>query len=52
MAFGSRWRLLDGYEIGDRSGGVDLGAAYEFPVTDRHDIFGWRVTTDLVFWLR
>ena len=25
------------------------GAVAEFPVTERHDILGWRVTTDLIW---
>lgn len=40
VAFGARYRVVDT---------VDLGAAAEFPVTSRHDILGWRVTTDLIW---
>lgn len=40
VAFGARYRVIDT---------VDVGAAAEFPVTDRHDILGWRVTTDLIW---
>lgn len=40
IAFGARWRILED---------LDVGAVAEFPVTDRHDIFGWRVTTDFVW---
>ncbi|MCB0323556.1 MAG: hypothetical protein KDD69_08280 [Bdellovibrionales bacterium] len=28
---------------------LDLGASYEFPLTDREDIFAWRMTFDLIF---
>jgi len=51
MAFGARWRFVDNLQIWGHTGGVDLGAAYELPVTSRQWIFGWRVTTDLIFWL-
>jgi len=40
VAFGARWRVVDD---------LDLGAVLEVPVTSRHDIFGWRVTTDLIW---
>jgi hypothetical protein len=40
IAFGARYRIIDT---------VDVGAVAEFPVTDRHDILGWRVTTDLIW---
>jgi len=40
LAFGARYRVIDT---------VDVGAVAEFPVTDRHDILGWRVTTDLIW---
>jgi len=40
LAFGARYRLFDD---------VDVGAVGELPVTDRHDIFGWRVTTDVIW---
>jgi len=40
VAFGARYRVVDT---------VDVGAVAEFPVTDRHDILGWRVTTDLIW---
>lgn len=39
MAFGLRWRMCEW---------IDMGAAGEFPITDREDIFGWRVTWDFV----
>ncbi len=51
-AYGFRYRIFEG--IGDVMGqsfGADLGAAYEHPVTDREDLFGWRVTTDITFFL-
>ncbi len=51
-AFGARWRVLDDFAVAaERTIGVDLGAAYEFPVTDRQDLFGWRVTSDVIVWL-
>jgi len=40
IAFGGRWRVLDT---------LDFGTGAEFPVTERHDIFGWRVYTDLIW---
>lgn len=40
VAFGARWRIIDT---------LDFGAVGELPVTSRHDIFGWRVTTDLIW---
>lgn len=40
LAFGLRWRVIED---------LDVGAVAEFPVTDRHDILGWRVTTDLIW---
>ncbi len=51
-AYGFRYRLFEG--IGDFMGqslGADLGAAYENTLTKREDIFGWRVTTDITFFL-
>ncbi len=51
-AYGFRYRLFEG--VGDLMGkslGADLGAAYENTLTDREDIFGWRVTTDITFFL-
>ncbi|GIW42907.1 MAG: hypothetical protein KatS3mg077_0189 [Candidatus Binatia bacterium] len=52
QAYGFRYRLVENAAWFDRVGGVDFGAAYETPLTDREDLFAWRVTTDLVFWLR
>jgi hypothetical protein len=53
MAVGARYRISDDLgEILGRTLGMDIGAAWEAPVTDREDIFGWRVTTDLIVWLR
>lgn len=40
LAFGARYRVIDT---------VDVGAVAELPVTSRHDILGWRVTTDLIW---
>ncbi len=51
-AVGFRYRILEG--VGDIFGsslGADLGAVYELPLTDREDLFGWRVTTDLTLFL-
>jgi hypothetical protein len=38
-AFGARYRVADW---------LDLGATGEFPITNREDIFGWRVTADVI----
>ncbi len=27
---------------------IDIGASYEFPVTDREDVFAWRLTVDAI----
>ncbi|MDX2168045.1 MAG: hypothetical protein SF182_13305 [Deltaproteobacteria bacterium] len=51
MGFGARWRFVDDLDIWGRRAGVDFGAAYELPITNREWIFGWRVTTDLIFWM-
>jgi hypothetical protein len=40
MAVGARYRLTKD---------VDLGAAYEFALTNHDDIFDWRITTDMIF---
>lgn len=52
QAYGFRVRLADGVSVGDQVAGIDWGAVYETPLTDREDLFAWRVTTDIVFWLR
>jgi hypothetical protein len=39
IAFGGRRRVLDT---------VDFGTGVELPITDRHDVFGWRVYPDLI----
>lgn len=44
MAFGTRYRVLGGQE----GVGVDLGAAIEVPLTERQDLFGWRVSSDVI----
>jgi len=50
MAMGGRWRALDDIKLFDgRVGVLDLGTAYEFPLSSRKDIFDWRITTDLIF---
>jgi len=51
MGFGARWRLVDDLQIFGRTSGVDIGAAYELPISTNSEVFGWRVTTDLIFWL-
>lgn len=51
IAFGGRWRITDKLDVMGRPGGIDFGTVAEFPMTSRHDIFGWRVTTDFVFWM-
>jgi hypothetical protein len=52
FAVGARYRLFEGVETRlGRTLRDDIGATYEFPMTDRQDIFGWRVTTDLILWL-
>ena len=38
-AVGARYRVCDS---------LDIGAAYEFALTDREDLFDWRVTTDMI----
>lgn len=40
LAFGLRYRVLDD---------LDIGAVAEMPISQRHDVFGWRVTTDLIW---
>ncbi len=41
MAFGGRYEIMDH---------LTIGSAYEFPISDRVDLFGWRLTTDLVIY--
>ncbi len=50
-AAGMRWRVADDLDMFGRRGGVDLGATWETPVTERKDIFGWRVTSDVTVWI-
>ena len=53
MAVGARYRIFDDLgEILGRTVGLDIGAAWEAPVTSRQDLFGWRVTTDMILWMR
>jgi len=52
IAFGGRVRILEDLQTPAGNGGLDFGAVGEFPVTSRNDIFQWRVTTDLIFWVR
>ncbi len=50
LALGGRLRALDSIQLIDgRLGVLDLGTAFEFPVTNRKDLFDWRITTDLIF---
>jgi len=51
VAFGGRWRITDNLDVLGQSGGVDFGAVAEFPVTGYGSVFGWRMTTDLIFWV-
>lgn len=51
MGFGGRWRFTDNLELWGQRGGIDWGIAYETPVTSNKDIFGGRITTDIIFWL-
>lgn len=44
-AVGARYRITTCNSAGV---GIDLGAAVEFPLTDREDIFNLRVTTDVI----
>lgn len=51
MGFGGRWRFTDDLEVMGHKSGIDWGIAYELPVTSQKDIFDWRITTDLIFWI-
>lgn len=53
MAAGARIRPWDRIEwLAGRIGSVDFGAAYEFPLSHEKDVFGGRLTADVVirFW--
>lgn len=52
LALGARYRLVDGIKMAGKTGGVDVGTTYEIPISNSGDLFGWRVTSDLVLWLR
>ncbi len=53
MAFGGRWRAVDAVEVaGGHVAGVDIGCAYELPISDAEDLFGWRITSDMIVWIR
>ena len=41
LAMGTRYKIMDH---------LIFGAAYELPISDRKDLFGWRMTTDLVIY--
>lgn len=55
MALGARWRVTDHkelfrpIEIADRVGVIDVGTAFEFPLTSQKWLTDWRITTDLIF---
>jgi hypothetical protein len=51
LALGWRLRILDNLDILGQSGGLDWGAVAEVPIGSGDNIFDWRVTTDLVFWV-
>lgn len=46
-AVGTRWRAVD-----DDRFHVDFGTAVEFPLTERRDLFGFRLTSDIIVGLR
>lgn len=46
-AVGGRWRAIQASRFD-----VDLGTAVEFPLTERRDLFGFRLTTDFIVRLR
>lgn len=52
QGYGLRYRIGDDWELNGNKLGADFGVVYETPLTDREDLFAWRVTTDLVVWLR
>ncbi len=52
QAYGFRYRLPNRWQIADKEVGADFGVIYQTPLTDREDLFAWRVTTDLTLWLR
>ena len=52
-ALGARCRLTDTLELWENhKGGIDLGFAFERHITHRSEIFEWRMTSDLIFWMR
>lgn len=52
LALGARYRLVDGMALSGKRGGMDVGATCELPISNSGDLFGWRVTSDLIGWLR
>ena len=38
--------------LGGKRGGMDGGATYDLPISNSGDLFGGRVTSNLMFWLR
>jgi len=52
-ALGARARLTDTLQLWqNHKGGIDLGFAFERHITHRSEIFEWRMTSDLIFWVR
>jgi hypothetical protein len=50
LAAGARMRLAERVPVmNQRFLNIDLGAAFEAPVTAREDFMDWRVTSDLIF---
>lgn len=52
QGYGFRYRLGDGWELSGKQLNAEFGAIYETPITDREDLFAWRVTTDVTFRIR
>lgn len=52
QGYGFRYRVGDEWELAGKQFRAELGAVYETPLTDREDLFGWRVTTDVMFRIR
>ncbi len=50
LAAGGRLRLLEALDLTEgQLAGVDLGCAYEVPITNREEFLGWRIVSDLTF---
>jgi len=52
LALGVRYRLVEGFALAGRSSGVDVGATYEWPISNSGDLSGWRITSVVVLWMR